>query len=113
MNVNEKLRQYLIEVAKRRKTTTYGAAAPIAGVPNPQLLNTFLDEINRYEDGRSGLLLSAVVTHDHVNGDGLPGIGFWMSALSLGRTIEGDWVEFWETERNKVWDYPWGDIPSS
>lgn len=105
--MNQKLRGYLVEVAKRGDTTTYAEAAPYAGVANPQLLAKPLDDINQYEEGRSGRLLSALVTHDPHTGDGMPGIGFWKSAWKLGRDVGDDHEQSWRNELQKVWEYPW------
>ena len=105
--MNQKLREYLIEVAKRGCTTSYREAVPYAGVANPQGLAKLLDDINQYEDSRSGCLLSAVVTRDPRTGDGMPGTGFWKSAWKLGRQVGEDHEQFWRDELERVWAYSW------
>lgn len=97
--MDQDLRKRLIEVAKRRETTSYSDIRPEA----PQTLAAPLDEINIYEQRAGRPLLTAVVIHK--DGDSMLGVGFFTIAWELGQYLNGDPHQFWNQELEWVWDY--------
>jgi hypothetical protein len=98
--IYERLRQ----IAKAQNTTTYSEVAPLAGLDmaNPADRNEIariLGEISSFEHGQGRPMLSAVVM---LQGDNMPGQGFFTLARELGLYTGGDDLTFFARELARV-----------
>ena len=99
--IDDDLRQRLIQTARRKVTVTYSELSPEA----PRAIWPMLDQVNRYEVAEGRPMLTAVVVTKEAR---KPGIGFFTQARTLGRFDGNNWDDFWQRELQEVWDY-WND----
>ena len=96
----------LVNAAQYRGVTTYQHIALIMGLPTTGHrmsgeTGAILDEISEDEVRAGRPILGAVV----IRTTGKPGPGFFRLAAKLGRAPGGDAdMEFWERERNAVYE---------
>ena len=96
----------LIGVARQRGRITYGRLGNEFGVAPPfRTLIHALDRVSRAAHAAGRPMLSAVVVNRET---GRPGSGFYLLAWDLGKTVS-DEVDFWESEREKVYETDWPD----
>ena len=96
--IDDNLRQRLIQVARRKATITYGELDPDA----PRSLGTRLDPISNVEAAEGRPLLTAVAVNKDLR---MPGAGFFTMAKDVGRFDGNDQDAFWRRELQAVWDY--------
>ncbi|MFN3562152.1 MAG: hypothetical protein ACK4XY_01310 [Chloroherpetonaceae bacterium] len=102
--MNTKVRNYLIEIAKQKKTITYSELSKACQLglkmdseADRQRIGAILDEISTNEHNEGRPLLSAVVVKQ---ASGEPGEGFY----KLAESLKG-YPSFWKDELKKVHDY--------
>jgi hypothetical protein len=101
----DRLREYLIAVARRGETTTYAGVMGAAGLdvdePADRVrLAGLLREISTAEHAAGRPMLTAVVVH---RGRGRPGRGFFELARSLGLHAGSDDEVFFAAELARVY----------
>jgi len=105
----EKIRKQIIDVAKRRTTIPYDILAQRVGLINqPEwfwVIGKYLGDINEQETPKGNPMISAIVVGKET---GIPGDGFWICAYNLKVWDgKGDKEEFWKKELEKVWNHDW------
>lgn len=108
--MDTRLRQRLIEVARRRGFVSYGEVAAWLGIDTEvhrldhcTELFEALGEVSAHEVKQGRPMLSVVVGHAD---DKMPGSGFFGLARDLGLLRPGqDQIEFYVHELDRVWDH--------
>ncbi len=102
--IYEKLR----EVARTHRLITYGEVAEVIGLDwqknfgKCRQIPRVLEKICTTENEHGRPMLSAVVVRKDA---GIPGAGFFVVASDLKRFRGTDTKSFWQSERDRVWDY--------
>jgi hypothetical protein len=97
----------LIEVARAKSITNYSDVGQLVGLDMGTEVGRIriaqiLDDINHYEHGQNGPMLSAVVIRQDIN---MPGSGFFECARGLGRDVGDNELLFWINQLNQVHNY--------
>ena len=103
--MNEEIYEELQRVARGRGLTTYGAIARLGDLDlvNPahrKEMAKILADICTYEQSQGRPMLSAVVVRKDTS---LPGTGFFKLARQLGLHGEGDDLDFFRQELERVY----------
>ena len=105
MKIRDDVRKRLIEVAKSKKTITYGELMNEFHIPRGHLkhelgIGYIVGEISKFEHNEGRPMLSAIVIHK--DGKSI-GDGFYELARQLGLLTNQNEKDFWIQEQQKVW----------